>query len=310
MRRFKSILVYVNVESEQQQALARAAQLADCNNVPLTVVADVEVATWLTERLMTDVSDRDAARVRASNEKLEAIAAPLADRGMSVKTKTLVGRPWLELIREVLRNNHDLVVKDIEPKNDAEGIFSPHMDMRLLRKCPCPVWLVRPQAHSFRRIAAAVDVFPDDRTTRALNEKIVQLAQSIAEAEGGELHVACAWSVYAHSVLKYKMPPSELEKIRGKTKEAVATAVKDLLPASNGDAQPRLRLLEGEPEIMIPQLAEKEHEDLVVMGTVARTGLAGALIGNTAEKILRRINCSLLAVKPDGFVSPVSVEEQ
>ena len=92
--------------------------------------------------------------------------------------------------------------------------------------------------------------------------------------------------------------------------QAAANAVKDLLPASKGDAQPRLWLLEGEPELTIPQLVEKEHEDLVVMGTVARTGLAGALIGNTAEKILRRINCSLLAVKPDGFISPVRVEDE
>lgn len=307
MRRFKSILVYVNVDSEPQQALGRAVELAERNDAALSVVADVETTAW-TKRLLTDVSDRDAARVRETSEKLEVLTAPYADRGISLNAKTLVGRPWLELVREVLKNDHDLVIKDIEPKNEAEGIFSPHMDMRLLRKCPCPVWLVRPQAHSFRRIAAAVDVFPEDSTTRALSKKIVQLAKSMADDEGSELHVVCVWSVYAHSVLKYKMAPEELENVRNRTREAVGDAVHDLLQASEGKAEPRVRLLEGEPEMAISQLVEREHEDLVVMGTVARTGLAGALIGNTAEKILRQITCSLLAVKPDGFISPVRLE--
>ena len=45
------------------------------------------------------------------------------------------------------------------------------------------------------------------------------------------------------------------------------------------------------------------------MGTVARTGIPGLLIGNTAETILQRVDCSVLAVKPDGFVSPVGLDE-
>jgi len=49
--------------------------------------------------------------------------------------------------------------------------------------------------------------------------------------------------------------------------------------------------------------------DLVVMGTVARTGIAGWLIGNTAEAILEQLQCSVLAVKPHGFVSPVKLAE-
>ncbi|MDF5010076.1 universal stress protein, partial [Vibrio parahaemolyticus] len=41
------------------------------------------------------------------------------------------------------------------------------------------------------------------------------------------------------------------------------------------------------------------------MGTLARTGISGYVIGNTAENILQSINCSLVALKPDGFVSPI-----
>ena len=53
----------------------------------------------------------------------------------------------------------------------------------------------------------------------------------------------------------------------------------------------------------------KTHDiDLIVMGTIARTGIPGLFIGNTAESILQRVDCSVLAVKPDGFVSPVGLE--
>ncbi len=56
---------------------------------------------------------------------------------------------------------------------------------------------------------------------------------------------------------------------------------------------------------MIPELADELDADLVVMGTVGRTGIAGLLIGNTAETILERIGCSVLAIKPSGFRSPI-----
>jgi len=40
------------------------------------------------------------------------------------------------------------------------------------------------------------------------------------------------------------------------------------------------------------------------MGTVCRTGIAGFLIGNTAENVLNDVDCSVLTVKPEGFASP------
>ena len=46
----------------------------------------------------------------------------------------------------------------------------------------------------------------------------------------------------------------------------------------------------------------------MVMGTVCRTGVAGFFIGNTAENVLHQVNCSVLAVKPQGFVSPVKLK--
>ena len=66
-------------------------------------------------------------------------------------------------------------------------------------------------------------------------------------------------------------------------------------------------LIKGEAGRVIPEVAAKNEADLIIMRTLSRSGVAGFLIGNTAEKILHRVDCSVLAVKPDDFVTPVKV---
>ena len=48
-----------------------------------------------------------------------------------------------------------------------------------------------------------------------------------------------------------------------------------------------------------PTLAARLKADIVVMGTVGRTGAAGKLLGNTAEQVLHRLHTSMLALRPD-----------
>ena len=45
-------------------------------------------------------------------------------------------------------------------------------------------------------------------------------------------------------------------------------------------------------------------------GTVARTGIPGMITGNAAEPLLPQIPCSVLPVKPAGFKSPVTLDEE
>ena len=69
-----------------------------------------------------------------------------------------------------------------------------------------------------------------------------------------------------------------------------------------------MHLEKGEPGTVIPVLARDEQIDLIVMGSVCRTGIEGFLVGNTAEKILLQVDCSVLTINPDGFCSPVKLE--
>ncbi|MDZ7749444.1 MAG: universal stress protein [Halofilum sp. (in: g-proteobacteria)] len=66
---------------------------------------------------------------------------------------------------------------------------------------------------------------------------------------------------------------------------------------------------QGPAAEVVPTLAQELDAELVVMGTVGRTGIAGLLIGNTAETILERLASSVLAVKPPGFRTPVMADD-
>ena len=67
----------------------------------------------------------------------------------------------------------------------------------------------------------------------------------------------------------------------------------------------QVHVVKGAPGHVLPRLANELSTTLVVMGTLGRTGLSGLVIGNTAETVLRALRCSVLAVKPEGFVSPI-----
>jgi nucleotide-binding universal stress UspA family protein len=69
----------------------------------------------------------------------------------------------------------------------------------------------------------------------------------------------------------------------------------------------KIHLLKGNAGKIIPSLVKKQLADIVVMGTVSRTGVGGFFIGNTAEKIIRNVDCSVLTIKPDSFETPIKV---
>ena len=196
----------------------------------------------------------------------------------------------------------------------AEMLFG-STSMHLMRKCPCPVWVMKSsQPKQYSRILAAVDPAPLDEKRNALNMKIMDLATSLAQLEQSELHIIHTWALYREFSLGHghlKIPQSEFDKLVRKTEIMHGRWFSQLLreyPLETLNCQ--THLLHGDAGTLIPELAKEKAVDLIVMGTVCRTGVAGLLIGNTAENVLRRVQCSVLTVKPDGFVTPMRPAEQ
>jgi len=220
----------------------------------------------------------------------------------------LVGRPATVLIEEVLRSDHDLVMRS----HARDTMSGPRpfgaVDMELLRKCPCPVLLVRHGPPAAKpRIACAVDASTDDPDTQALNARIVEHALVMASALGSDppllLH---AWVPFAERAVRLHATADQfIGYVEHAQRHAVDTLTR-LAQSFPGRLDEHATVLRrGLPEDVIPQFVVAEGVDVLVMGTVARAGLSGILIGNTAERLLRKLPCSVLTVKPDGFVSPI-----
>ena len=182
-------------------------------------------------------------------------------------------------------------------------------DMHLLRNCPSALWLIKPaEPARYRRILVAVDPDIEDEVKRELATRLLRMATSLAQSEGAELRVGHAWAPFAEAKFKAYLNTAEFRRYRQGYKQEVTSRLQTFLSMANVDIPPgQVHLTKGEADIVIPRLAKRHVVDLVVMGTVGRSGIAGFLIGNTAEQILNRLECSILTIKPPGFVSPVSL---
>lgn len=231
------------------------------------------------------------------------------------------GTVFIEVIRQVLRNDHDLVIKSPE-STDSYHYYSGE-DKQLLRKCPCAIWMIRlSKGQTFKRIMAAIDVddnHPTDQhhTRQALNNEIMKLAGSLAVSEFAELTIASVWQASAEGAIRFapfiQRPAAEadayVEKVRNHYQDLLQKQLDQLTTELGSEAvdyiKPQLHCVKGTARKNIPELAEQLDIDCIVMGTVGRVGLPGFFIGNTAESILEQLSCSVLAIKPEGFITPV-----
>ncbi|NOR19772.1 MAG: universal stress protein, UspA, partial [Xanthomonadales bacterium] len=159
MQRFKDILFIAAPDSVDGAALECAATLAVNNQARLTVVRVIEempLELKLVDRVLS-ADDLQAEIVAKHRQRLEEQLVA-RNKDIEIEVRVLIGKPFLQIIREVLRSGTDLVVKMAESGGWLDRVFGSD-DMHLLRKCPCPVWLVKSDSpKAYQRILAAVDV--------------------------------------------------------------------------------------------------------------------------------------------------------
>lgn len=316
MQRFKNILLVYDDTELRKLTLDRAINLATRNQARLTIIAVVEDIPPDYQMLVTAMHPQEIMKLAVKKQKvrLEQYIAPLLEAGHRVNAKVLVGKEFIEIIREVLRNNHDLVIKIARGKGGVRDILFGSTAMHLMRKCPCPVLIMKPErSRHYCRILAAVDVTPEDIKVNTLNSKIMDLATSLAYLEQSELHIIHAWNIPYEHLLKEKADtsPGEIEKWENETRKLPKRYMDDFLKKySLEKVKHQVHLLKGQASGLIPELAKKKRINLIIMGTLCRTGIPGFFIGNTAEKVLHRVNCSVLTIKPEGFVTPVTLEQE
>jgi nucleotide-binding universal stress UspA family protein len=322
MKCFRNIVYVTEWSVDQGAAIERAVALARNNQADLTVI-DVIPESLLGIAGIPGLAVKEdpvAGLMADHREKLESLLAPHSE-GPDVNIRLVVGKRFIEVIRAVLSDGFDLVLKPAQDPEWLDRLFGSD-DMHLLRKCPCPVWLTRPgEKANYQNIVAAVDFDPDreDEDAQALNTEIVDLASSLAVSDFASLHLLHVWDapeaglvrVWADNPNAAEVQITEYKRTRH---QRALEALKRDLRARLGKEQyeylgPQTHLKKGVPGKVIPAMVAEMKADLVVMGTLARSGVPGLFIGNTAETVLEQLHCSVLAIKPPGFVSPVTVSK-
>lgn len=259
------ILAIIDPTVENQPAFDRAVQSAHMTGTRLHIYA------CLNDQVAG--GDRKAAE-EAMGQKLEGLVKQCQDAGVDAVQELEWAQDWSShAVRAAARCSASMVFKSSYEHSDVQRELRPTSDFTLLRLSPCPVLLVKDKHDwSSRRVLAAVNSQSTDDAHIKLNNLIISFAQNFTDAYGSDAHFINAYHDANH-------PPDE-----------------DQLAAMCGAPREHIHVVKGVTAEVIRATAEELDVDLIIIGTVARSGLKGRVVGNTSEKILDHTGADILVV--------------
>lgn len=301
-RRFGNVLFLPLAARGNTAALRRVGSLVRRDDAELTVVGVIPEPSHF-QRLLHRSDHVDAVLAASHREMHRRLARCVNSvEGIEVSPIIEVGDTALTVVMRAIAAGHDLLVVTSDGGSDDRATIR-----RLIRKSPCPVWVIRPTRAAHVRVLAAIDPEPHEQ---GLNQSILEIAESMAAAEDAELHVACAWELFGEATMQSSafihVDPEEIARQRLEVETAHQSAVDELVRRHLTEPEDvEVHVVSGRAAAVIADLVAHERINLVVMGTFGRTGLSGLVMGNTAEVALDSLRCSVVAVKPPHFVSPI-----
>jgi len=309
MKKIQRILYLSRGVGDETDGLKQALSLARNNAAPMDVLV---IAPPFPEELVGYKSKFEEFLVKTMEGSILAARAALHSTADETPVTVEVesgAAPATRAIRHVLRGEHDLLIKQAEALAGRSGFTG--MDMQLLRQCPCPVWLCRPITAPREDISVAVAIDPrgDQPVARDLSLELLKMSRSLADTCSGVLDVISCWDYEFEKVLRdspwVRIPEGEISRLVAKTERDHRAALDLIIRESGIGGNVRVHHVRGHADRTIPGIVSANGVDILVLGTVARTGVPGFIMGNTAESVLQGIACSVVAMKPHGFVSPV-----
>ncbi len=317
----KRFLVVVQQQKGSERAIEHALVMARQNDADLTVV---DVYSYLDAYTMALFDVIDSAELRRlvlehREEQLRRHLAAYDDEiARNADVKVLDGVPFVEIIQEAVRSGCELIIKVSDREGASQTRSFGSTDMHLMRKSPLPVWTINAaRKDTARRVLATVDPLAMDNEARDLQRKTLRVAAELAEASNAQLLVLSTWQLVGEDSMRnspfLKIDDARIDSLLEETdfkarnsQALLARWFEQELPYAS---VPRWHVIKGSARQVIPTFIESHDIELLVMGSVAQAGIPGLLIGSTAESVLGDINCSVLTVKPDGFISPIALDD-
>ncbi|AWM92814.1 universal stress protein [Pseudomonas sp. 31-12] len=282
-------------------AFDRAAALALAMQMPLHIVAfdylQVLAVAGLFAPEQVNVA-RDG-YLQTHRQWLVEQAGLMIKHGVEVTSEVVwVQHPYEEIMHFVNEMPLALIIKDAQEESALKRVFFTPLDWQLLRDCPVPVHLVTNALNPRpRNVLAIIDVLRSEDQDHVFNDQIIDAAAKLASVCGAALelvHVYDWTAVYAQDIGFGALPLAVgIYETLGTTQHEAFAAVAE----RHGIAPQNRHFIEGVPLTSICEFAADHHTDVIVMGTVQHKGL-NKLLGTTAEQLLHRAPCSVLAIKP------------
>ncbi|GLX82308.1 universal stress protein UspE [Thalassotalea eurytherma] len=303
MEKYQNLLVVIDPTQESQKALARAIELARKNQAKITAFLSIfDFSYEMTTMLSSE--ERESMRgsvIESRTQWINEIISDLNTADLAIDVKVVWhNRPFEAIIDQVESQQFDLVIKGTHEHDKFKAVIFTPTDWHILRKCPCPVLLVKEHLWPENgNILAAINVGSDEAEHVALNDKITEEAKNLANIINANANlvnsfpgtpVNIAIEIPEFNAMEYN------DNVKSHHQEAMVEHANKF-----GIDEAHTFVREGLPEDVIENMANELDAELVILGTVGRTGISAALIGNTAEHVIDRLNCDVLALKPDGF---------
>ena len=284
-------------------------------------------AIWLAERMSAEImfmsvldplhddelytlfgeTRRKAAEIGAGHQgPLDTLVDQAQQHGVRAASKIAYGTGWAELTREAIDGRYDLVVVGTRNRGWFHRTLFGSTATELLENCPAPVWVTKPEPYMMpSKILVASDF-------SSVSDKALRLAVSIGSSCLADMHlIHVVKEPFAH-LCDTGEPEARTEESYHEQDLAVAKQhLNEQLTRVLADTGPAGIAIAEDTAVVdysIAKYAEHQQIDLLVMGTSVRQSLAGVFAGNTAERLLHTVNCSLVVVKPDGFTCPVDLK--
>ena len=282
-------------------AFDRAAMLARAMQLPLHIVAFDYLQALAVAGLFApeQIALARDGYLQTHRQWLAEQADLMNKHGVDATSEVVwVQHPYEEILHFVNEMSLALIIKDANEESALKRVFFTPLDWQLLRDCPVPVHLVTNALNPRpRNVLAIVDVLRSEDQDLVFNDQIIDAATKLAElceARIELVHVYDWTAVYAQDMGMGALPlATGLYEALGVAQHEAFTA----LAERHGVPTECRHFIEGAPLSSICKFAEDHHTDVIVMGTVQHTGL-NKLLGTTAEQLLHRAPCSVLAIKP------------
>jgi nucleotide-binding universal stress UspA family protein len=290
-----------DLEEYGRYAYEKARRMAKKLGASIHILAIIEEYHYAYDEIEAEFEKK---RLERTQEAVQRLQNDLAADGIEVESTIDDGIAWYEIIKHSVWKDVDWLMLSATRKGvSSDGSVLGSTARKVVRKSEKPVWVVHDTpAKPIKSIAMAIDFHEISRKIAKIG---LQLAE-ILEARPKFVHSVD----YSGELAFFRYADSE--KRREKYRHDVREKAREELRKLAGDKADATDILISEHNVthVLPAMVENGDADMVVMGSVSRTGIAGFIVGNSAEKLLDRLECSLLVLKPDEWTSPLEFEKQ